>query len=381
MQKHLFINGKFLAQSLTGVQRFARQTLTAVDELLASGEWRTQSPLVLLVPQSRAIDLPRFRCIEIRELPAGHLHVWEQCRLPFASRGSPLLNLSGSAPLFKIRQICTFHDTAVFDVPDAYSPLFVAWYRLLFQVQGRVSQRLLTVSRFSRDRLSHNLGVAVDHIGIVPGAGDHMRQLGYEPDVLQRLGVTPGHYFLAVGSATPTKNFGRLAEAFAGLPNPDMRLVVVGGANPAVFADTTDLVQVDRRIVRAGRLSDEALKTLYSHARAYVFPSIYEGFGLPPVEAMQCGTPVIAARAASIPEVCGDAAGYFDPLSLEDIRASLHRAWHDDEWIATLRAASVRRAESFTWRNSALALMAELALLGLAEECTASTPTLVAAPR
>jgi len=377
----IYINGKFLAQSLTGVQRFARQTLAAVDELLASGEWRTPSPLVLLVPRGRATDMPRYRCIQIRELPAGQLHVWEQFRLPFASRGAPLLNLSGSAPLFKVRQICTFHDTAVFDVPGAYSGLFVAWYRLLFQVQGRVSRRLLTVSRFSRERLMHHLGLPADRIGVVPGAADHMRQLGDEPEVLERLGVAPGRYFLAVGSAMPTKNFGRLAEAFAGLPDADVRLVVVGGANPAVFADTTDSVQDDRRIVRAGRLSDEALKTLYSQARAYVFPSTYEGFGLPPVEAMQCGTPVIAARAAAIPEVCADAAGYFDPLSLDDIRASLHRAWHDDAWLDTLRAAGSRQAESFTWRNSALALLAELGRLGLAEAREDNAPSLAAVPR
>lgn len=377
----IYINGKFLAQSLTGVQRFARQTLAAVDELLASGEWRTPSPLVLLVPQGRAIDLPRYRCIEIRQLPAGRLHTWEQCRLPFASRGAPLLNLSGSAPLFKARQICTFHDTAVFDVPGAYNTLFVAWYRLLFQVQGRMSRRLLTVSRFSRERLMHHLGLPLDRIGVVPGAADHMRQLGDEPEVLERLGVASGRYFLAVGSATPTKNFGRLAEAFARLPDADMRLVVVGGANPAVFADTTDSVQDDRRIVRAGRLSDEALKTLYGQARAYVFPSTYEGFGLPPVEAMHCGTPVIAARAASIPEVCGDAAGYFDPLSLDDIQASLHRAWHDDAWLDTLRAAGARQAERFTWRNSALALLAELDRLGLAEARGNADSVLPTTPR
>ena len=377
----IYINGKFLAQSLTGVQRFAQQTLAAVDDLLASGEWRSTSPLVLLVPKGRTINLPRYRCIEIRELPAGRLHAWEQFRLPFAARGAPLLNLSGSAPLFKLRQICTFHDTAVFDVPGAYSGLFVAWYRLLFQVQGRASRRLLTVSRFSRERLTHHLGLPADRIGIVPGAADHMRQLGDEPEVLERLGVAPGRYFLAVGSATPTKNFGRLAEAFAGLLDDEMRLVVVGGANPAVFADTTNSVQDDHRIVRAGRLSDEALKTLYSQARAYVFPSIYEGFGLPPVEAMHCGTPVIAARAASIPEVCGDAAGYFDPLSLADIRASLHRAWHDDVWLDTLRAAGAHQAERFTWRNSALALMAELARLGLAEANVNPTSPLASSPR
>ena len=194
-----------------------------------------------------------------------------------------------------------------------------------------------------------------------------MRLLADEPEVLERLGVSPGRYFLAVGSGNPTKNFVRLAEAFAGLPDPNMRLVVVGGANPAVFAKTTESVKDDPRILSAGRLSDKELKTLYSGARAYVFPSTYEGFGLPPVEAIHCGTPVIAARAASIPEVCGDAAGYFDPASLDEIRESLRRAWYDDVWLASLRAEGARLAERLTWRNSALALFTELGRLGLAQ--------------
>jgi glycosyltransferase involved in cell wall biosynthesis len=222
------------------------------------------------------------------------------------------------------------------------------------------------VSRFSRERICHHLGVSRDKVGVVHGAADHMRALAGEPDVLGKLGVEPGRYFLAVGSANPTKNFSRLISAFKGMPQPDARLVVVGGSNDAVFsAIGADSRLDDGRIIRAGRLSDAELKALYTRARAYVFPSIYEGFGLPPLEAMLCGCPVIASHAASIPEICGPAAGYFDPFSVDSIRQMLERAMRDDAWLDELRAAGLRRAEMFTWDNSARGLLSELAQLGL----------------
>lgn len=362
----VFINGKFMAQQVTGVQRYAAQILEAADALLSKGDWQAHCRLVLLVPSERLQALPSYRSIETREVRSGRLHAWEQLRMPWAARGAMLLNLAGSAPLLKFGQVCTFHDTAVFDVPGAYSPMFVRWYRLLFSVQARLSRRLLTVSEFSRERICRHLGVSPDKVGVVHGAADHMRTLTGQPDVLGKLGVEPGRYFLAVGSANPTKNFSRLIAAFAGMPQPDARLVVVGGNNEAVFSSSGgDIARDDRRIIRAGRLSDVELKALYTHARAYVFPSIYEGFGLPPLEAMLCGCPVIAAHAASIPEICGPAAGYFAPLSVDSIRQALEKAMRDDAWLDELRAAGLRRAEMFNWDNSARGLLRELALLGL----------------
>ncbi|MBD8528782.1 MULTISPECIES: glycosyltransferase family 1 protein [unclassified Massilia] len=362
----LFINGKIFSQPITGVQRYAMQILDTVDALLADGSWVANCRLVLLISSSHTQPLPSYRHIEIREISGSHLHYWEQIRLPWATRGAMLLNLAGSAPLLKLGQICTFHDTAVFDMPDAYSPAFVRWYRLLFSVQAKLSRRLLTVSEFSKERICHHLGVSSEKVGVLYGAADHMRTQSPDSGVLSRLGVEPKRYFLAVGSANPTKNFSRLVEAFSGLPDPDARLVVVGGSNAAVFASSGRTVEDDSRIIRAGRLTDAELKSLYSYARAYVFPSIYEGFGLPPIEAMLCGCPVIAARAASIPEICGQAAAYFDPLSVESMRSAMGRALRDDDWLDRLSVLGREHVKKFSWYTSANQLLSELSRLGLA---------------
>ena len=361
----MFINGKFLAQSLTGVQRYATELLQAFDALLVDGAWSVPGPVVLLVPSQRVQPLPYLRRIQICEVRSGNLQRWEQFHLPWAARGAALINLAGSAPLTKFGQICTFHDTAVFDVPASFSGNFVRWYRLLFNVQGRLSRRVLTVSGFSKERLVHHLGIDAGRVSVVHCGADHMRRLPSDAAVLDKLGVKSGGYFLAVGSANPNKNFARLIEAFAGLPGTNARLVVVGGSNATVFADSSNAAREDPRIVRAGRLTDNEIKALYSHARAYVFPSIYEGFGLPPIEAMFCDCPVLAARAASIPEICGSAAAFFDPYSVDDIRASMKRALHDDGWLDELRRAGAARAETFTWHNAALSLACTLAEIGM----------------
>jgi glycosyltransferase involved in cell wall biosynthesis len=360
----IYFNGKSFAQSLTGVQRYAIQILQSFDAILDSGEWRSNDRFTLLVPDAAIQTLPGFKCIEIRTIATGNLHVWEQIRLPWASRGSTLINLAGSAPLLKTGQVCTFHDAAIFDVPSSLRPSFVRWYRLVFKVQSKLSCRLLTVSEFSKRRLERHLAIDKDKIGLVHCGADHMRQQLSDPSVLARLGVEPGRFFFAVGSANPNKNFARLIEAFVGLDDPDMRLVVAGGSNEAVFARSADVARKDRRIIRTGRLTDGEIKALYSHARAYVFPSTYEGFGLPPIEAMACDCPVLAASAASIPEICGPAAAYFDPLSVHAIRDALARALIDDAWLEELRGLGRQRAENFTWHNAAIELMHELAELG-----------------
>jgi glycosyltransferase involved in cell wall biosynthesis len=355
--KTVFINGKFTAQRTTGVQRVASCIVAALDALLGTDLVAQTVQWVLLCPPGGA--LPPLRHIACRSIgvSARSLHVWEQLALPRAARGGWLINLAGSAPLLRRRQVCTFHDAAVFDVPEAHAKVFTAWYRFLFKRIGRTAPLLLTVSAFARDRLVERIGIAPERVAVMHESGEHMAAVEAAPGTLKRLGLRELGYFVAVGSANPVKNLMALRTAFAGLPKRiDAKLVIVGGANAGVFA-AGDAVTASERIVEAGTLPDAALKALYGAALGLVFPSRYEGFGLPPLEAMACGCPVAASNAASLPEVCGNAALYFDPQSIDAISAAIVRLHDEPELRGQLRARGTQRALGFTWNAAARVLV------------------------
>jgi glycosyltransferase involved in cell wall biosynthesis len=358
----IYINGKFTAQRITGVQRLALGLVEALDNALDARE--TPGQWVLLCPPGAMPPLLRRISVQTCGPRRFGLHLWEQLVLPWASRSGRLLNLSGPAPLLKRGQVCMVPDAAVFDQPAAYTNLFVVWYRFLFRRLSASASLLLTISRFSQSRLAQRLGVAPERLKVVPCAATHMQAIAQDDTALQRLGLIHVQYVLAVGSGNPTKNLPALVEAFARVPHPDLRLVLVGGTNSAVFASGTSLHE-DARVLRTGPISDGQLKSLYANACAFVFPSLYEGFGLPPLEAMSLGCPVVASDAASIPEVCGDAAVYFDPTSVPDMAAAIARVVDDSGLRADLRRRGTQRFAIFTWDAAARQLLLHLEQAGL----------------
>jgi len=353
----VYLNGKFCAQRTTGVQRYAHGLLAAVDAWLAEG--RAAQPWTLLLPQGAPV--PALRSIEVRPLAwagPGRLHGWEQFALPRAARDGLLINLSGSAPAFGARQICAMHDAALFDQPQAYSRSFGGWYRWLFR---RLSQQrgttLITNSAFSRARLSAALDVAPQCFSIVPGAAQHLDAVEPDASLLDTHGLRWRGFVLAVGSRNPTKNLARLIEAWRLLGRDDLRLVLVGGAHARVFGASASDATALRGVIDLGPVDDAALKALYRNALALVFPSTYEGFGLPPLEAMAAGCPVAASTAPALREVCGDAALFFDPLSPDAIAQALRRLADEPNLRVELVERGRRRAAQFTWDAAAQALL------------------------
>lgn len=348
----VYLNGKFTAQGTTGVQRVAWSLLAAVDRQRPAARW------VLLCPPG--VRLPELAHVTARTVGSGRLplHFWEQCVLPWAARDGLLVNLSGSAPWFARRQACILHDAAVFDAASSYTRPFVWWYRALFRHLARRGARLLTVSAFSRKRLAHHLDVAPSRIEVVPNAADHLDAVVADDRVLPRLALNGVRFLLVVASDNPAKNLPALLSAFTFVRMEiDCGLVIVGGSNRSVFrqaplaADATGLV-------RAGVLDDAALKALYLHAEALVLPSLYEGCGLPALEAMRCGCPVAAADAAAVPEVCGDAALYFDPRSVEGMARALRQLLLDEPLRRQLIRAGAARASAWRWDDAARQLVA-----------------------
>jgi glycosyltransferase involved in cell wall biosynthesis len=355
----VYINGKFAAQTTTGVQRVARCLVDALDRgLVDSSGPPPISRWILLCPPGGRV--PTLRHIEVRVVGSGRggLHVWEQWVLPRAARDGLLVNLAGSAPAWAGRQVCTLHDAAVFDRPEAYSLVFRTWYRWLFRRLARTAVAIHTGSNFSRERLALWLGLEAGRIAINPNGGDHLRDAVADSAVLVSAGLVGRRFVLAVGSASASKNIAALIAAFAQLQDADLRLVIAGGNHPAVFAAAGAAAPqvAESRVVRLGSVGDGELKALYSAAAVLAFASLYEGFGLPPLEAMSCGCPVVGASTSAVPEVCGDAALYVDPASPDDIARGLAQVLGD----ATLAADLVRRGQArlanFTWDSSAARL-------------------------
>jgi glycosyltransferase involved in cell wall biosynthesis len=352
----VYVNGKFTAQESTGVQRVATQLLLALDKLLAGTDkcW-----ILVCPPGARALT---FQHIQVLTIPApwGSLVLWEQWALRRVARDGLLLSLAGSAPYFARRQIATIHDAAVFDRPEGYTTLFALWYRSLFRRLARHAELLLTVSEFSRQRLMARLGVAENGILVLHNGSDHLQQVRADPSALARLGLLDRPYLLAVGVANRSKNIEALLAAFTRLQGDrGPCLVLVGGRNDRVFGNAAAAADPPG-VVRTGLIDDPSLKALYQHAIALVFPSLYEGFGLPPLEAMECDCPVAVATTPAALEVCGEAALHFNPQSADEMTIALEKLVNDGQLRARLRAAGREHASKFRWSRAAALLLSRM---------------------
>jgi glycosyltransferase involved in cell wall biosynthesis len=350
----IYINGRFLTQATTGVQRYAREVVRALDAELADRGGR--DAVVVLTPGRGQVDELPLRVIETRR--AGRLtgHAWEQGELPLHARGGALLSLANVGPLAHPRHVVTIHDASVFALPDTYSRAFGAWYRFLLPRLGRAARLVLTVSEFSRRELAARAGLPAERTVVLPLSGEHIADAPADPGVLERSGIRDGRFLLAVGSRSPHKNLGGLLRALPLVTAAGFRLVIAGGVNARVFGDAGTSLPADV-VHEAGYVTDGELRALYERADGFVYPSLYEGFGLPPLEAMWCGCPVLTSRRASLPEVCGDAALYCDPEDPSDIARGIDRLMADECLRADLRARGRARAAAFAWRRTASAML------------------------
>jgi glycosyltransferase involved in cell wall biosynthesis len=268
-------------------------------------------------------------------------HAWEQLALPVLARGADvLLNPANTAPIGFPRNVVVVHDAAPLREPAWFSRTYVAWQRALLPAVARRALRLVTVSEFSRRELAELLGVEAV---VVPGGVDRSR-FAPGPKRADR------PYVLTVASRTARKNLAALGETARRLAADGVELLAAGGGRPQLRAERSAPVR------ELGHVDDTALPELYAGALAFVLPSLYEGFGLTCLEAMACGTPVVAADRGALPETCGDAALLVDPTDPAAIADAVRTAIGDGE----LRERGLLRAARFSWERTARELRAAL---------------------
>ncbi len=340
----IFINGRFLTQPLTGVQRYCRELLRAMDALNPDVE------LVCLAPPEE-FQRPDWKNIRLEIVGKNRGNLWEQIDLPLALRGGFLFSPANLGPFFYTNQAVTMHDASTYAVPEAYSLGFRLKYRLGFGLLARLAKMIFTDSQFSRRELARFTGVGESRFHVILLGGDHFIEAEPDDSVLDEFGLREKPFLLMVANQSPHKNTARLIEAASQIRVENIHFAL-GGRSQAIFQQES-LGRLPDHILPLGYVSDAALLALYRHAIGFIFPSRYEGFGLPVLEAMNCGCPVLCSRAASLLEVGGDAALYFDPLDVDDMAAKIGQFLGDPALSARLKARGLAQARRFTWQQAA----------------------------
>ena len=286
---------------------------------------------------------------------------WEQLIQPRELRRAKVELAHGPAfvgPLFsRCPFVVTVHDLSFLRFPHLFRPANRLYLRVFSRASVRKARRIITVSSHAAEETIHLLGAPPERIEVVHhGVDARFRPLPEEltEEFRSRKGL-PEEFLLFVGTLEPRKNSVRLIEAFARTSRGDTKLVLAGGRGwyDSEIASRVAELGLEKEVIMPGFVPEEELPVLYNAAAAFVYPSLYEGFGMPLLEGMACGTPTLTSNCSALPEVCGDAALVVDPYSVDSIAAGLQQLLDDDGLRHDLRQRGLAHAAGFTWGRMA----------------------------
>jgi glycosyltransferase involved in cell wall biosynthesis len=359
---HIGIDAHAIGAQQGGNETYIRNLITALAELdshnhytlyfsaaQAAAAWRNRYPnfaVRLLPPPTPLVRVPIALAYELRRRPVDVLHV-QYTAPPFCP-----------APV-----VTTIHDLAFEHLPETFTRRGKAQLRLTVRRTARRAAHILTVSEFSRQDIINTYRLPPDRITVTHNGCEAQftpsPAAAEEATAIRRKFGIARDYLLAVGSLQPRKNLIRLLRAYTNLrakqPEFQLQLALVG-RQLWLYQDVLQEIRQQKfaaDIIVTGYVSDEDLPALYRSAVALVYPSLFEGFGLPPLEAMACGTPVLTSNSSSLPEVVGSAALLVDPYDEADIAAAMWKLTRDEPLRMQLRHAGIAQARQFTWRAAA----------------------------
>ena len=338
----IYINGRFLTRPMTGVERYAYMICKTLADM--------GREFTIICPKA-----PLMSCYDISNLPivrygCGQSHLWEQCVLPFffiRKKDYLLFSFTGLGSILIRNKVMTIHDLSFLENPKWFSKGYYWWYRIATPWAVRTSKHIITVSQFSKKEILRFYPfVNEQNVCVAYNAADENTF-----HTLPQSHIPTKPFALTVSSLDPRKNFVNLIEAFKEIKDCSLYIV---GSHYRVFTQESSMTVTDGTIRFLGRVSDEELVHLYNQATCFVFPSIYEGFGLPTIEAMKCGCPVLSSDIPVLREVCDDAAIFFNPYHVEEMRDTIRQFLKAD---STLRSSLISKgfvnAKRFSWEETA----------------------------
>lgn len=354
----IYINARFLSQPVTGVQRFAIEISLQLKKFLGKQ--------VCFIAPSNIIHRDLANQLGVIQIGSRTGHLWEQLDLTvyLRKRGNPLLlNFANTAPLFYTNKISTIHDVAFLVYPRTYSKTFLWSYRFLIPRVIYSSKLILTVSEFSKQEILRYYHVPESSVKVIYNAVSDIFH-----KVESRKGRTSDKYFLAVSSLNYRKNFRLILQAFCRFNEsfPDYRLLIIGDLKTGNFGDLNmDDYKKHQNIRFLGRIDDNELVRYYRNAFAFLYPSFYEGFGIPPLEAQACGCPIIVSETSSLPEIFGDSAFYCHPDSVDSLYARMRDMASHNSIYNLLTEKGEKNVLRFSWSDSAKKIIESLKTLQL----------------
>jgi glycosyltransferase involved in cell wall biosynthesis len=341
------VNGRFLSQKLTGVQRYAHEIVAGLERRYASGRFG-DSRFTLGLPANAGDRAGAYPAFGVPVVGRRSGYPWEQLEFP----GLPadlLLNLCNLAPVRSRASVLCIHDANTFTAPSSYGWRYRAVQRIALPLLARRAAVLCTVSHASAASIAAVSGVEESRIVVAPNGHEHALRWRPEASTLAIDSLTRRPFVVMLGSRAPHKNLALVRQIAPALAEKGIDVVVVGDAGSVFAGGSGD----DGGLLCTGRIADDDIARLFGRALCLVFPSFVEGFGLPIVEAMALGCPVVASNLSCIPEICGDAALLRSPHAPQEwIEAVAHLASDPARREALVRAGH-ERVKLFSWERSA----------------------------
>jgi len=334
----IVINARFLTQKLTGVQRVAVEICQRLPNQIG------ERKVVFVAPKTPLIhQLGNDQNILLIGFSKGQL--WEQVDLPIflnKNNNPTLINFVGIAPIFYKNKIMFLYDLSFKHYPEWFSYSFQKLYNLLIPISLKNSRKIITDSYYVKDDIIETYHHEASKIHVIyPAPSKKFSNLNLKREKI----------ILTVSSIEPRKNISRVIKAFNKIKS-EYKLVIVGAKNKTFSIFSLDQGINNDNVIFTGYLTDEELTVIYNKAELFIYASLFEGFGIPPLEAQASGCACVISNATSLPEVYENSVEYFNPSSIESIRAKIEEVLSDKEKIKKLKALGVKNVNRFSWERS-----------------------------